>query len=286
MYVWSKLSSKKWADAWEERFQANVATNMVITEIAGGKTIRVDVYCEKKKEANEIQKLFGGSIRELKNQNWAAMAPPAAEPIKIRNKMIVYPGGDKDRIAALKLEFPDRSVLSIPPALAFGTGDHATTATCLRLLSDIAEEHAKSGSKWSMLDAGCGTGILAIAAAKLGASPVEGFDFDPHAVKNAHANAKANKATKAVLFDERDVLIWMPARGERWDCICANLFSTILEQAFPTLVKALAPKGRLIISGILKDHAEGCLAAGEKIGLRFDKIVRKGKWVTAMASKA
>ena len=176
-------------------------------------------------------------------------------------------------------------VIPIPPALAFGTGDHATTSTCLRLLTDVAREHKKAGKSWSMLDAGCGTAILAIAAAKLGAGPIEGFDFDPHAVKNAIKNAKANGVSKTVALDERDVLIWKPKRGEQWDCICANLFSTILEQAFPTLVKALAPKGQLIISGILHDHAPGCLAAGEKAGLTFDKVIRKGKWVTARASK-
>jgi len=286
MFVWSKLSSKKWADAWEERFQSNIATNMVITEIAGGKTIRVEVYCEKKKEADEIKKLFGGSIRELKNQNWAAMAPPPAVPIKIRDVMIVFPGADPKRIAALEQEFPKRPVLAIPPALAFGTGDHATTSTCLRLLADLAATKKKAGKSWSMLDAGCGTGILAIAAGKLGAEKIEGFDFDPHAVKNAKKNAKANRAAKTVLFDERDVLIWKPERGEKWDCICANLFSTVLEQAFPTLVKALAKDGRLIISGILKDHADSCLAAGEKAGLHFEKIIRKGKWVTALAVHA
>jgi len=236
-------------------------------------------------QAEEVRNLFGGSIRELKNRNWAAMAPPPAQAIKIRDAMIVFPGDDPKRIAALEKEFPGRPVLTIPPALAFGTGDHATTSTCLRLLADIAKDHRRNDRRWSMLDAGCGTGILAIAATKLGAAPVEGFDFDPHAVKNAVKNAKANKVSKAVAFDERDVLLWKPKRGEAWDCICANLFSSILEQAFPSLVKALAKDGTLIISGILRDHADACLAAGEESGLVFEKVIRKGKWVTAMAKR-
>ena len=70
MFVWSKLSSEKWADAWEERFVGAGGQNAVITKMPHRKTIRVEVYCEKRREAEAIKKQFGGSVRELKSQNW------------------------------------------------------------------------------------------------------------------------------------------------------------------------------------------------------------------------
>lgn len=282
MFVWSKLSSPKWEDAWEERFFSQGATNVLISQVAGGKTIRVEVFCEKEKEALAIRKLFGGSVREVKNQNWAALAPPPAKPILVRAALVVLPGNDPKQLAALRAQYPRRPVVSIPPAMAFGTGDHATTATCLRQLADIARELSDGGKKpWSLLDAGTGSGILAIAARKLGASPVAGFDFDDHAVKVARENAAANGEAETIAIDERDALKWKPKRSDQWDCITANLFATVLGGAFPAFHKALRPGGILVISGILREHAADCLAAGVKAGFQFDTIVRKGKWVTA-----
>jgi len=123
-------------------------------------------------------------------------------------------------------------VISIPPHLAFGTGHHATTATVLRLLADFAEDRA--GSEWSLLDLGTGSGVLAIAGARLGATRVWACDNDPHAVRIARTNAGRNGA-KDIVVDEIDVLRWKPRR--KWTCVAANLFCTILEQAFPAIVQ-------------------------------------------------
>ena len=157
MFVWSKLSSPKWEDAWQERFHSEGQTNAVITRLKGGKSIRVEVYCEDLEHADAIRKLFGGSARPLKQENWAAMKPPPRGPIRIRQKLLVTEEAEPAAIAGLVDVHPGREVIAIPAQMAFGTGDHATTATCLRFLADIADECGGRDGGWSVLDAGCGT---------------------------------------------------------------------------------------------------------------------------------
>jgi ribosomal protein L11 methyltransferase len=249
MFVWSKLSSPKWEDAWQERFHSEGQTNAVITEVKGGKTIRVEVYCDDREHAEAIQKLFGGSVRELKQENWAAMKPPPRGPIKIRRDLVVTEEADEREIEKVCQAHPGRGVIAIPAQMAFGTGDHATTSTCLRFMVDISKEIGDGD--WSMLDVGSGSGILAIAASKLGASSVEGFDYDPHAVEVADENAVRNGVANHVRFYERDLLAWKPEDTERWDCVFANVFANILAAASPTLAKVVKPGGHLVVSGIL-----------------------------------
>lgn len=279
MHVWSKLSSTKWRDAWEERFLGLGQTNAVIQGLPGGKSIRVDVYCKHEKEAIAIAEQFGGRIRKVKNENWAAMAPPTRKPIIIRDSLLVTGEADPQKITQLANLHPSRQVLSIPAELAFGTGDHATTATCLRILADIAKSHRRTGHEWSMLDAGTGTGLLAIAASKLGATPVEGFDFDPTAVTVARRNLKRNKTSSASIY-EADLCQWDPAGKPAWDVITANVFADVLTQSLMKLSHALAPKGHLILSGILLEYKEEILAASKKTGLPQPESLHKGKWVT------
>ena len=279
MHVWSKLSSAKWRDAWEERFLGLGQTDAVISDLPGGKSVRVEVYCEEEERALEIKTQFGGSVRELKQENWAAMAPPQREPIKIRDALLVTGEPDPDKLEKLRAAHPARDVISVPAELAFGTGDHATTSTCLRLLVDIARDYQRAERGWSMMDLGTGTGLLAIAAHKLGAAPVEGFDFDPTAVGVAKRNLSRNGATAANLY-EADVFAWNPAAGPRYDVIAANLFADILRPNLDKIAAALAPGGHWILSGILREHEAGVLAAAADAGLPAPTAKRKGKWVT------
>ena len=124
-----------------------------------------------------------------------------------------------------------------------------------------------------------GTGVLAIAACKLGAVDVFACDFDPFAVAAAARNAIRNR-TPAVLTKERDVLQWKP-RKKGYDVVMANLFSTVLIDAWPVIAKALAPGGDLIVSGILVSQAWDVFTAAAGCGLGFTKVVTKGKWITA-----
>ncbi len=276
MWLWSKLSPAKWQDAWEDRLYGN--ENSVISEIKGGKSIRVEIYNETEKEALKIQKEFGGSVREVKNQNWVAMSVVKRAPIKIKDKLVLSiepPGAELEKI---KAQYKGRYVLSMPADMAFGTGDHDTTATCLRILLDIVQE--RKGAKWTTLDMGCGSGILGIAARMLGSEDVYGFDFDVLAIKVAKHNLVNNKVDR-IQMEYGDVFDWHPK--QKWDVVFANMFSTILQKAFPTIVKSVAKGGDLIVSGILATQWEPTKVAGEKAGLEFTDVRRKGKWVTARA---
>ena len=279
-FVWSKLSAAKWEDAWEERFHGPQRTGLAITRLSGGKSIRVEVYCERRSEAERIRKAFGGTVRELPRRNWAAKSSESLKPVMVRSDLVV--AHSAETAEKIRKQHPKRKVLCIPGEMAFGTGDHATTATCLRLLADCAGKKRMAGESWSLIDLGCGTGILALAAAMLGAGVVEGFDYDPAAVRIAKKNARLN-GLRRVRFTRDDVTTWNARRP--YDVAAANIFYEVLTLSFDRIASAVKPGGMVIVSGILRAQADGCLAAGRKAGLKFDRIIRRGKWVTAVARK-
>ncbi len=274
MFVWSKLSAAQWIDAWEERFSGN--PNLVIEYIKGGQSVRVRVFCNTEKEAKAIVSRFGGSVRKVAGSEWnKPVAPP--RPVKVRDVFLLTAETKPKEIAAIQKANPKRQIISIPPEMAFGTGDHATTSTCLRLLVDVARE--RKGTNWTVADLGAGTGVLAIAARKLGAGETFACDFDPFAVAAASRNAKRN-GTPEILTKEQDVLKWKP-RKKGYDVVMANLFSTVLIEAWPVIAKSLAAGGDLIVSGILATQAWDVFTAAAANGLGFTQVVKKGKWVTA-----
>lgn len=278
MWVWSKLSGVQWEDAWEDRFHGN--PNAVISRLKTNKTVRVEVYTKTEAEAEEIKKQFGGRIRKLVHKNWVAISEPNPTPLKIRSSIVITGLREEDTREKLQREFPGRHIIQIPADMAFGTGDHATTSTCLRLLVDLAKE--KQGTDWDILDLGTGSGVIAIAARMLGAHHAHGMDFDPQAVKVARRNVKRNHVS-LVKMSETDVLKWTPDR--QWPVVVANMFSTILQQAFPTITQAMEPDADLIISGILHDQWDETRKVAEQHGLTFSQVIRKGKWVTARGTR-
>lgn len=273
MFEWSKLSAAQWLDAWEERLHG--IPNTVIDILKGGKTVRVRVFAETAEPLSDIANRFGGTVREIKTRDWVAESTQAAPPRKIRDALLLTGETAPAALAALAAAHPKRHLLSIPAEMAFGTGDHATTATCLRLLVDVARGRQAG---WSVADLGCGTGVLAMAARQLGAGETYACDFDAFAVASTESNLARNGIT-GVVVEERDVLHWQPT--QRYDVVVANLFSTVLIEAFPVIAQLLRPQGELIISGILADQAWGVFTAAAEYGLGFPTVVRKGKWVTA-----
>jgi ribosomal protein L11 methyltransferase len=274
MFVWSKLSGAQWVDAWEERFAGN--PNLVIEYLKGAKSVRVRVFCNTEKEGKAIIARFGGTVRKVAGDEWKKpVAPP--RPLKVRDVFLLTAESRGRELAAIRKENPSREVISIPAEMAFGTGDHATTSTCLRMLVDIARE--RKGKPWTVADLGAGTGVLAIAAKKLGAGETFACDFDPFAVAAAARNAVRN-GTPDIINKEQDVLKWKP-RKKGYDVVMANIFSKVLIQAWPVIAKSLAPGGDLIVSGILATQAWDVFTAAAANGLGFTKVVTKGKWVTA-----
>ena len=273
MFEWSKLSAVQWMDAWEDRFRGQ--PNFVMEILKGGKTARIRVFCDTEAKAKAIHEQFGGSIRKVLSAEWTKPAASAIPPLKIRDVLLVTAETDLKKIKSLQKTYPTRQIISIPAEMAFGTGDHATTSTCLRLIADLARRRAAG---WSVADLGTGTGLLAIAAKKLGAGVCYACDFDPYSVKATMENLIRNHVTD-IEVAEQDVLKWQPKK--QYDVVIANLFSTILIQAFPNICKLLRPGGEVIISGILASQAWDVFVAAAEHGLGFPNVIRKGKWVTA-----
>jgi ribosomal protein L11 methyltransferase len=171
-----------------------------------------------------------------------------------------------------------RPQLIIPAAGAFGTGEHATTAMSLRLLERTTRSCAPG---WRMLDAGTGTGILALAGVRFGAGLVLGLDNDPRAVAHARSNARLNHI-HAAQFVRADVLGWRPNR--RYDYITANLFSELLIAVLPIFRRALRANGRMIASGILREQAPAVIRALGRTGFCLEAKRRRGKWVALLAA--
>jgi ribosomal protein L11 methyltransferase len=161
---------------------------------------------------------------------------------------------------------PDDMVLRIDPGMAFGTGQHQTTAMCLAALEDVI-----TGGE-SLLDLGCGSGILAIAAAKLGAGHILGLDTDPQAIKATIENAAANNS---VTIEAREGSI---EPGERFDVIVANISGLTLTRLAPTIAASLDDGGALIASGFLDEALDGVAAAFEANGLRTERVIEDGQW--------
>lgn len=272
MITWRKLTSAKWEDAWIERLQFVGPTRLAVVRLPSRKSLRIEAYALTRKEADGLVAQFGGQIREIKDKPIGEPVP--RKPLAIRDRLWVV-----DTPATARKLGTQRPVLIIPAAMAFGTGDHATTASCLRLLCDLA---GRQSTPWDFLDLGTGSGILAIAARKLGARKVEGCDFDPHAVRTAKENVALNDAG-TIPIRKTDVLEWTPKRT--WDIVAANLFSQVLIRASGVIAQAVRPGGSLILSGILLIQEKEVVETFEKCGFQFQTSIHKGKWVSLLAKK-
>ena len=162
-FIWRKLSATKWEDAWQERL-GWLGQRLIMVSLSGRKTTRIEAWQVTKKEAGELIEEFGGQVRPMKPMTVKDLEPKPRPPLRIRGKLLVV-SSEKERATARKKE-PETPCLYIQASMAFGTGEHATTATCLRILSDIAPTLPGG---WDALDLGTGTGILAFAARIFGA---------------------------------------------------------------------------------------------------------------------
>lgn len=289
IYRWSKvLRSESEVNTWEAVIESSALLGATISHQAGKKTWRLEMFDPSAEELSGWEKKFGGRIEYFSEAELEAMSQPVkasqGELLKIRDRIIVSQDSDEAILQQLREDFPKRLVLSYPPALAFGTGGHATTATCLRLICDYVKNRNKDKEvSWSFLDLGCGSGILSAAANGLGAQSVLGIDFDEMAVRTARRLA-ANNGLAAQCLIEGDVLHWQPPGKRTYDLIAANIFHDVLIEVFPKLPAYLSPGGELIISGILNSQEKNCLQAGEQAGFVFDRVIRRGKWSTAHGS--
>lgn len=270
-------------DAWEERFYGN--QNAVISLLKGGARLRVEVYNETEKEAEELKEYWGGSVRKIVSEDWVAKSAVVKPPLKIRDEIVVTMEGDGAALEKLREEYHDRLVISVPPEMAFGTGDHPTTANCLRLLVD--EARVRKGNDWNFLDLGTGSGLLAIAARHLGAQKIEAVDYDEAAIAVALRNYERNGLSltdQNAFVEVGDVFEWQP-KGKA-EVLIANLFSDVLIAAMPRINNWLADDGTVILSGILNEQWPAVKEAAEKEGLSFGEPIERGKWTTAQGKRS
>jgi ribosomal protein L11 methyltransferase len=151
-----------------------------------------------------------------------------------------------------KFQLPDgHAALWLDPGLAFGTGNHETTRLCIERLVAFA---SKTGARGTVVDAGCGSGILALSAALLGFRAVVAFDNDPEAVRVAEENAVANGLIGRVHFFTGDLVSGLA--GRQADMVLANIQADVLMRFAPQLLGAVAPGGALVLSGILANELE------------------------------
>jgi ribosomal protein L11 methyltransferase len=162
--------------------------------------------------------------------------------------------------------------LVIPAGLAFGTGDHATTAMCLRQLAALA---APKGGR--LLDAGTGTGILALAGGLMGWK-AEGIDNDPDAIREAKKNAALNPQAPSVRWSVRGVGKGRLQAGT-YHVITANLFAELHVRHAAWLARGLHSGGTMILSGILREQEKEVARAVKAAGLKIRTTLRKGKWI-------
>ncbi len=148
------------------------------------------------------------------------------------------------------------TVLWLDPGLAFGTGNHETTRLCVERLVALAEQR---GASARVVDAGCGSGILALSAAKLGFREVRGFDNDPEAVRVSQENAELNGLAGAVEFYEGDLITGL--QGGCADILLANILANVLMRYAAELTAAVRPGGVLILSGILAVETQSVIDA-------------------------
>ncbi|QHI69666.1 50S ribosomal protein L11 methyltransferase [Tichowtungia aerotolerans] len=249
-----------------------IAENLVKTVVElkkpGGKEVLLEVYFDNTLEAEVAAKaleefpIFGKSIREYAAEEWTESWKKHFKPMDIGRNLRVCPpwlAGESDRME-----------LVINPGLSFGTGNHFTTRFCLEQLDRLVPE---SGAK-TMADIGTGSGILAIAAVKLGVDHAVGADFDPLCVEQSILNAAANGVAGRTEFFQHDITEgW---KDETYDIVCANIYSSLLIDNASTL---LGITGKyLLLTGIREVELDG--VADTFVQLGGSEIIRDcgGEW--------
>jgi ribosomal protein L11 methyltransferase len=277
LHRWTRLSSTRWEDAWIERLRFLGLEKTAFITWQGSRALKIEAYCDEP-TAKELVKRFGGRCTKLAEHVWTGEPSRPRGPLSIRRKLKVF----CDRLSWRNWRKSGRKPIGIliPAGMAFGTGEHATTATCLRLLADL-NDHFPSGG-FTALDLGTGTGILAIGAKALGAEKVVAIDYDPVAVRIAKRNAAANRFP-SISVSRGDVL--KLAVRQRFDLILANLFSDVLVAAAQRIARVTKPGGWLIFSGVLREQAPEVAVAFRAAGFSQPEVITRGKWCAGVCQK-
>jgi ribosomal protein L11 methyltransferase len=250
------------------------------------KTNRVTVFLSYRVQPQSLKELCQGlnrvkdcgldigpgrvSIKKVRREDWAESWKRHFKPIEIGDKLLVKPSWSKKRPQK------GQAVVILDPGLSFGTGQHPTTAYCLEEV--VRNSRIKPRNGRSFLDIGTGSSILAIAAAKLGYTPICALDFDPEAVRIARANARANGVLNKIKISHSDAAKLPIRPKKRFNLICANLISDLLVRERKRITAQLSPDGILVVAGILRTEFSEVRRAYEKLGLKLISTRSRKEW--------
>lgn len=225
-----------------------------------------------------IQPVPTPTYKQIADQNWMEAWKQHYKPILIGKKLLILP-------AWLENPEPNRIPIKIDPGMAFGTGTHPTTQLCLELMELSTTNHPLS----TVIDVGCGSGILSIAALKLGASKVLGIDIDIESVKNSRENADVNEIRNELILGQGSVTEVLNNQFEFKSAplVVANILAPVLIRLFDAgLADLIESDGEIILSGILSHQAESVIEAGQGKGLIRGEVRQIGDWVAISMKKS
>jgi ribosomal protein L11 methyltransferase len=215
--------------------------------------------------------------KQIADQNWMEAWKQHYQPILIGSRLLILP-------AWLESPDPKRIPIKIDPGMAFGTGTHPTTQLCLELMELSTVNRPLS----TVIDVGCGSGILSIAALKLGASKVLGVDIDIESVKNSRENADVNGIGEELILGQGSVTEVLAGQFafKSAPLVVANILAPVLIHLFDAgLADLIQPDGEIILSGILDHQAEDVIKAGQARGLERGEIRQMKDWVALSMKK-
>ncbi|MCL4259950.1 MAG: 50S ribosomal protein L11 methyltransferase [Anaerolineales bacterium] len=234
-----------------------------------------------------IQSLPTPVYKQVADQNWMEAWKRRYKPIRIGERLLILP-------AWIENPEPNRVAIKIDPGMAFGTGTHPTTQLCLELMEIVFEERRRKKEidsflfPLSCIDVGCGSGILSIAALKLGADKVLGVDIDDESAKNSRENAETNGVGEELILGVGSVTEILEGRFpfKSAPLVVANILAPVIVRLFDAgLADLVEPYGAIILSGILQEQEENVVKAGQAKSLRLSERRQMGDWVALTMSR-
>ena len=213
------------------------------------------------------------TVSGVNEEDWANSWKAYYKPIKIGERIVIVPAWEK--YSAEEGEI----VVRMDPGMAFGTGTHETTRLVIKLL----EKYIKNGMR--VADVGCGSGILAICASKLGAGECKAYDIDPVAVKVANENIKDSGLTN-VTCEVSDLLKQVDKSGGTYDVICANIVADIIIRMMPDVGALMDENSVILASGIIVERSEDVINGFEEHGFKIVERIDENGWCALAVQKA